>query len=734
LQRFSLQSAIRIGERLHLILNNMSGRRVLFLVLLAASRAAGETYHLDCLAGSDSANGLSPETAWRTRAAIKDHIFAPGDALLLRRGSRCGGMLSPAGSGTALRPITLGAYGTGPAPIVDGGRDESAIRLFNQQGWHIENIETTGGVRYGIHIGGDNSAMNHFRITNVNVHDVHGPLTSKESGLIVLRAPGPDASIHDVIIDGVTAWNTTQWAGVMVVGAYYQQSLNGPRGSNVTIRNSLVHDVYGDGIILFIVQNGLIERSAAWRTGQQPIKTIGTPNAIWTWMCNECTVQFNESWLSSSPEKDGGAFDIDWGDRNNVVQFNYGHQSKRYCAAIYGAERLETTGTIRDNLCIANSQGPKSGTDFEYYTWNSGWVGGSSIEHNVSCLAPQAESPVLWATTDLNALDVRGLNRFHHNKVYSTGRLLVDAYSPLQLDFNSYWSTAKGSPRFNFNKVSYEGFQAYQAGSGQDANGSYGPMAVPADAEAEILPADVLASYRGSALLVSFLDSSADALGQLAVLRSMQAQYAARGLNVAVGGGPKPSWPLRDLAALSDAETASRLGVQRVPATFLIDAQGTIVKRWDGYASFFQVGPAVSRVLGNELVPGCPAERAMRLPILQGIQMEREAPAVRRPLQPPSRRASSSFVAETGGPALPGDVLHLLGSNLAGEDADLSLTLVYFGSIPTRPLDLVDGTLRVKVPEGTASGIVRVQVEHRGVNSNSIPLPVEVPVQIQKAR
>jgi hypothetical protein len=61
----------------------------------------------------------------------------------------------------------------------------------------------------------------------------------------------------------------------------------------VTVRNSVVHDIYGDGIVLFRVKNGLIDSNAAWRTGMQPAQSIGTPNAIWTWMCTDCVVSKN---------------------------------------------------------------------------------------------------------------------------------------------------------------------------------------------------------------------------------------------------------------------------------------------------------------------------------------------------------------------------------------------------------------------------------------------------------
>jgi len=105
----------------------------------------------------------------------------------------------------------------------------------------------------------------------------------------------------DVIIDGVTAYNTNQWAGIEVNGAPWPIDFNDPHLSeDVIIRNSTVYNVYGDGIVLWGVHKGLIEYSVAYDTGQQPSpQTVGTPSSIWTWACYDCVVQFNESYNAS---------------------------------------------------------------------------------------------------------------------------------------------------------------------------------------------------------------------------------------------------------------------------------------------------------------------------------------------------------------------------------------------------------------------------------------------------
>src|SRR5581483_8454821 len=108
----------------------------------------------------------------------------------------------------------------------------------------------------------------------------------------------------DVLVDGVTAYETSQWAGIEVGDVTHGFLPEARRSTNVVIRNSVVHDVAGDGIVLFQVNHGVIESSVAWHTGMQETETIGTPNAIWTWMCGDCTVRRNEAFLVDSPGVD----------------------------------------------------------------------------------------------------------------------------------------------------------------------------------------------------------------------------------------------------------------------------------------------------------------------------------------------------------------------------------------------------------------------------------------------
>src|ERR1017187_6425947 len=127
----------------------------LFALFLLANTAPAATYYVDCTSGSDTASGASQSAAWKSLEKISATTFAPGDSILLRRGSRCAGSLVPKCSGEDARPIRSAAYGDGLLPVIEAGAAEAAVKLLNQQYWEIENLETTGGNPYGLFIGAE---------------------------------------------------------------------------------------------------------------------------------------------------------------------------------------------------------------------------------------------------------------------------------------------------------------------------------------------------------------------------------------------------------------------------------------------------------------------------------------------------------------------------------------------------------------------------------------------------
>jgi hypothetical protein len=97
-------------------------KRVVLLVLACCIGARAANYYVSSTSGSDSNNGTSPATAWKTFSATGNHIkagsFNPGDVIYLKRGDVWNEQLIPPSSGTSGNPIQFDAYGTGEPPMI----------------------------------------------------------------------------------------------------------------------------------------------------------------------------------------------------------------------------------------------------------------------------------------------------------------------------------------------------------------------------------------------------------------------------------------------------------------------------------------------------------------------------------------------------------------------------------------------------------------------------------------
>jgi len=244
-----------------------------------------QQYFLDCADGNDTGDGTTPATAWRSLERVNRARFGPGDSLLLKRGTRCLGMLWPRGSGSPGKPITLGAYGVGVQPVIDAHGREAGVRFFNQQYWHVENIAIASSRLFGVSVRGDTGVLRHFRIANVTVSGLRGRARTKRSGCVSFWPQSNNSSFADIEINGVWCHDSSQWAGIVVDGMYPPTRLEEVSASlavrawyrfrkpkerqadRIIVRNSIVHEIAGDGIVIFNARNALIENNAVWLTG-----------------------------------------------------------------------------------------------------------------------------------------------------------------------------------------------------------------------------------------------------------------------------------------------------------------------------------------------------------------------------------------------------------------------------------------------------------------------------------
>lgn len=567
----------------------------------------------------------------------------------LTRNSICHGILWPKGSGSDSAPIRMTAYGTGVRPkIVAESASDAALKLFNQEYWNIDSLDLSGANKFGVFISGDKGILHHIHLANLLVHNVGGAeMKNKESGLVVISPGSVDQRFDDVLVDGVTAYNTQEWVGIMVGGGNFGWPPESTWSTHVTIRDSVVHDVQGDGIVLFRVRDGRIASNVAWNTGMQATESMGTPNAIWTWMCRDCVVEQNEAFLSDSPGVDGGAFDIDYGNTNNSVVDNYGHDTQGYCIAVFAAGFVTHHSEVRGNTCLNNARSPRmarfQGAIF-LHTWNDGKLDGLVVEDNTVYWNPPGTAPAVINDAVFQSAD--GI--FRNNRIYSTSPWMITSDRSLRLEANQYSLYSNDGVldgRWRYGDRMFQGFADYQAHSSQDAGSTFRQVAAtntdlvfwPESHAAtqqldttyrELLSKPLIGIDDGTVLhqqlggewtMYALLSGSLDTDGlldetsrrQLTVLKSLAAQFHGKGLGTvislrrgredAAGKGPLDN-AISDLnfdAGAFVAAPATDENTSEEPLLLFLSPEGNVIKAWHGGAGAAELGIAVRQKLGN---------------------------------------------------------------------------------------------------------------------------------------
>lgn len=180
------------------------------LSLALGSAASAATYYVDATNGSDARVGTSPSLAWQTVGKVNNAALSPGDVVLFRRGHMWSGTLDPSAVGAPGNPVTFGAYGTGPNPIVSrlilrgdfltvedltidhGKQSGDAVRVRSATNCVLRRLVVRNGVSDGIDVDRadglliEDTLVHHFLAGSfTNQADAHGIVATATVGLVV---------------------------------------------------------------------------------------------------------------------------------------------------------------------------------------------------------------------------------------------------------------------------------------------------------------------------------------------------------------------------------------------------------------------------------------------------------------------------------------------------------------------------------------------------------------------
>jgi hypothetical protein len=398
----------------------------------SAAWAAGTTYYVDAISGSDAAAGTSPGTAWQSLAKVNATTFVAGDQILFKGGQTWSGQLYPKGSGAAGSPIVLSSYGTGMpkidgAPLVSGG----AVYLKNQSYWTIQNLEVVNDSpgsnlvsdkpRMGIFVNNDAGGTKRgIIIQNNYVHDVNGcfdctnSVNGHDNGGIVVGAN----------VNMVVSFNVDSYDGVQILnntidqvgrsGIIFDDISSGALlwvdkpalSRNITVAGNTITDSAGDGITVRGAQNVLIEHNIVGGSGQQTSNTQNQPSTVGIFNAKtiDTVIQYNEVYGTKFNVTDGQGYDIDLSASNTIVQYNYSHDNEGgFILLMWGQwSDIGVGATVRYNLSVndgavakgvfAFSYGVKPNTDIYNNTVYVGPGRTTNIMDCISCAVSSAWS------------------------------------------------------------------------------------------------------------------------------------------------------------------------------------------------------------------------------------------------------------------------------------------------------------------------------------------------------
>jgi hypothetical protein len=597
------------------------------------TRTAAQSFYIDCGSGNDQAAGTSPAQAWRTAGRLNQQFLQPGDQVFFRRGTRCSGMIQPKGSGTPESPIRLSAYGEGPLPVIEANGADYVFRLNNQHGWEVSLLDLRGGALSGISAGCDDGDVHdHIRFENLAVSGLRGYAITKRRGLVAVAPTSHRCTFSNVSINGISAFDSTQWSGIVVDGGFppsrpeemdsrwqrwfyrvYRPQHKTAR--NVAITNSLVHDVGGDGIVIFRAQNATIESNVVWNAGtlERPNNLGQSPNAMWTLLCRSCAIRDNEAFLTDTPIVDGGAFDIDWGCDDNIIEYNFAHENSGYCFSIFGARNITTTNsTARYNICLNNGRGPRMAIrqgDLFLSTWDGGALDGMEIYSNTFIWNPSAEARLFQIRDAHQAHRItfrgNGPKSIRNNVFISSVPKIGEIDPAIETKNNQFWSPgAPDQPRLD---PLLRPFTHGMSSSGQQASASssdafYNPVPKGSPAfSGALMPAGspLPKASAGPKTLRVYLDPAHPfSRRNILLVRSAARQFAPLGLRIEIRLSAAASrnlpydWHFNDLPHSFESKPTA------APAFELADAGSASLISWRDRPSHAELNLALRWYVG----------------------------------------------------------------------------------------------------------------------------------------
>lgn len=444
----------------------MNFKKLLILpCLLIVVQTFATDYFIDAIIGKDSGNGKSKSTAWQTLTNINKTTFLPGDRILFRAGQSWNGTIKPQGSGTPGKPITIGKYGNGKNPALNGdGKTECSmdktfsrsctISLFNQQYWIIRDLEVTNfdssevgmtldqwekenitkyanvilppeykgknSRKFGIFIQGNNvGKLNSIHLIKLEVHGVNGDITQRHTGGIYFRVFNTGKDIptfyNDILVDSCYVHDVDR-SGITNGSDYDNRTAtvntDWTPNQKFIIRNSIIRRTGGNGITIRVSENAVVEKCLF---DYCAIRTTG--NALYPYNADGTILQYNEArnTKANPGDEDAGGIDSDYKCRNTIIQYNYCHDNDFGMLVTGGPGNFNEGTIVRYNIFERDGLIEREGHG-KFAIRFAGSSDNTTFHNNIIYLGPKQDSTNIVYSKDWDG--TYASNSFFYNNIF----------------------------------------------------------------------------------------------------------------------------------------------------------------------------------------------------------------------------------------------------------------------------------------------------------------------------
>lgn len=457
---------------------------------LLESRRLLSTYYISPY-GNDGNLPGDPSHPWQTIAKLDATSFQAGDQILFQSGQSFGGNLTfgPDDTGTAGAPIVVDTYSYDPTSGVTVGGAAATLNagkgngIFAQDtsGLQISHLNIVGSAQAANSSNGiqfDNNMAGNVKLPYVHIDSVN--VTGFGKYGITIGGSNGKSGFTDVRITNSSCSNDI--VGGIETHGVFSSTATTYANSNVTIDHCVVHDNpgyagasnhTGDGIVVSDVDNSAfpaaaIERDVAYNNGAQNTH-VGGPVGIWAWDCNGVTIQYSESYNNqTNSTADGGGFDLDGGDTNCTLQYNYSHGNAGAGFGVFqfSGARPYGNNTVRYNVSENDARKNDYGA-ITAWGYNSTSLKNVEIYGNTVYVSPSGSTAPKAVYLMSGTQNVH----FRNNIFQTTGgaqlAYLKGTQTNLLFQGNDYWSSGAAFSLKQFTKT-YSSLAAWRKGTGEE--------------------------------------------------------------------------------------------------------------------------------------------------------------------------------------------------------------------------------------------------------------------------